>query len=175
MKSVFDTHPPLICVIISYVKEIMFWNRYPPTFWSNVTKYAVFFLKASLSYFTRPAWFLVWNVEWCSCDNLCINSLSLCNFSNPKTKSLNSHCFWQKRTISWCWKTYWPYFSTMKQIKHVKRQQYKLRMMKTWTRGVLWVPTRQYHDRQWCCWVESFYPILDALWYETPRVGLTHY
>ena len=30
--SVFDTHPPLIHVLISYVKEIMFWNRYPPTF-----------------------------------------------------------------------------------------------------------------------------------------------
>ena len=26
---VFGTHPPLIYVLISYVKEIMFWNRYP--------------------------------------------------------------------------------------------------------------------------------------------------
>ena len=28
MISVFDTHPPYIHVLISYVKEIMFWNRY---------------------------------------------------------------------------------------------------------------------------------------------------
>ena len=51
VTSVFDTHPPYTYVTISSSKEIMFWNRYPPTFWSNVTKYAVFFLKASLSSF----------------------------------------------------------------------------------------------------------------------------
>ena len=49
MTSVFDTHPPLIYVTISSVKEIRFWNRYPPTFYVDVTKYAVFFLMASLS------------------------------------------------------------------------------------------------------------------------------
>ena len=49
VTSLFDTHPPLIYVTISSSKEIMFWNRYPPTFWSDVIKYAVFFLMASLS------------------------------------------------------------------------------------------------------------------------------
>ena len=44
MTSVFDTHPPLIYVTISSVKEIGFWNRYPPTFYDDVTKYAVFFM-----------------------------------------------------------------------------------------------------------------------------------
>ena len=43
MTSVFDTHPPLIYVTISSVKEIRFCNRYPPTFYVDVTKYAVFF------------------------------------------------------------------------------------------------------------------------------------
>ena len=43
VTSVSDTHPPLIYVTISSSKEIVFWNRYPPTFWPNVTKYAVFF------------------------------------------------------------------------------------------------------------------------------------
>ena len=55
MTSLFDTHPPLIHVLISYVKEIMFWNRDPPTFWSNVIKYAVFFLKASLREFINES------------------------------------------------------------------------------------------------------------------------
>ena len=48
MTSVFDTHPPLIYVTISSVKEIRFCNRYPPTFYVDVTKYTVFFLMASL-------------------------------------------------------------------------------------------------------------------------------
>ena len=43
MTSVFDTNPPLIYVTISSVKEIRFRNRYPPTFYVDVTKYAVFF------------------------------------------------------------------------------------------------------------------------------------
>ena len=45
VTSVFDTHPSLIYVTISSSKEIVFWNRYPPTFWPNVTKYAVFFFE----------------------------------------------------------------------------------------------------------------------------------
>ena len=45
VTSVFDTHPPYTYVTISSSKEIMFWNRYPPTFWPNVTKYAVFFFE----------------------------------------------------------------------------------------------------------------------------------
>ena len=36
MTSVFDTHPPQINIKISYVKEIRFWNKYPPTFYVNV-------------------------------------------------------------------------------------------------------------------------------------------
>ena len=43
MTSVFDTHPPLIYVTISSVKEIRFWNRYPPTFYVDVIKYAFFY------------------------------------------------------------------------------------------------------------------------------------
>ena len=43
MTSVFDTHPPLIYVTISSIKEIRFCNRYPPTFYVDVTKYAVFY------------------------------------------------------------------------------------------------------------------------------------
>ena len=43
MKSVSDTHPLLIYVTISSVKEIRFWNKYPPTFYVDVTKYAFFF------------------------------------------------------------------------------------------------------------------------------------
>ena len=53
MKSVSDTHPLLIYVTISSVKEIWFCNRYPPTFYVNVTKYAVFFLMASLKSTTK--------------------------------------------------------------------------------------------------------------------------
>ena len=49
MTSVFDTHPPMINVIISYVKEIRFWNQYPPTFYANVLKIYRFFVRASLS------------------------------------------------------------------------------------------------------------------------------
>ena len=49
VTSVFDTHPPYTYVTISSSKEIMFWNRYPPTFWSNVTKYAVFFWRLPLA------------------------------------------------------------------------------------------------------------------------------
>ena len=46
MTSVFDTHPHLIYtyVTISYVKEIRFWNQYPPTFYDNVLKIYSFFL-----------------------------------------------------------------------------------------------------------------------------------
>ena len=36
MTSVFDTRPPLIYVLFSYVREIRFWNQYPPTFYANV-------------------------------------------------------------------------------------------------------------------------------------------
>ena len=43
-------HPPtLIYVLISYVKEIRFWNQYPPTFYAMSSKSAVFFLTASLN------------------------------------------------------------------------------------------------------------------------------
>ena len=37
-------HPPtLIYVLNSYVKEIRFWNQYPPTFYAMSSKSAVFF------------------------------------------------------------------------------------------------------------------------------------
>ena len=49
MTSMFDTHPPSIYVIISYVKEIRFWNLYPPTFYDNVIKIYSCFLRASLN------------------------------------------------------------------------------------------------------------------------------
>ena len=39
-----DTHPPKTNVIISFVKEIMFWNCYLPTLWQIVIKFTVFFL-----------------------------------------------------------------------------------------------------------------------------------
>ena len=48
MTSVLDTHPPLIYVLISYVKEIGFWNQYLPTFYDNVLKIYSFFFRASL-------------------------------------------------------------------------------------------------------------------------------
>ena len=41
MTSEFDTQPPLIYVIISYVKEISVWN--PPTFYDIVLKIRSFF------------------------------------------------------------------------------------------------------------------------------------
>ena len=50
MTSVFDTHPPLIFVIISYVKEIRFWNQYPPTFYDNVLKNSLFRVSLILEY-----------------------------------------------------------------------------------------------------------------------------
>ena len=45
-------HPPtLIYVLISYVKEIRFWNQYPPTFYAMSSKSAVFFWRLPLGWF----------------------------------------------------------------------------------------------------------------------------
>ena len=43
MTSVFDTHPPLINVLISQVKEIRFGNQYPLPFMPMSSKSAVYF------------------------------------------------------------------------------------------------------------------------------------
>ena len=73
-------------VIISFSKEIMFWNYYPPTFLHNVIKYSVFFdgfpklSRPNLRPFWTPVNFLklmkpdlwiffessFWTVWWCS-------------------------------------------------------------------------------------------------------------
>ena len=71
-------HPPtLIYVLISYVKEIRFWNWYPPpTFYANVLKICSFFLTPSLKFdiiffikgntFWHPSASLLW-WPWSMC------------------------------------------------------------------------------------------------------------
>ena len=88
MTSVFDTHPPLIYVTISTVKEIRFCNRYPPTFYVDVTKYAVFFLMASLiQRFTKLITIFIWQKK--SIMGLIPESLKCDSGIGPSIQYLN--------------------------------------------------------------------------------------
>ena len=49
MKFNFDPHPPNPSFIIGVIDEIMYQIDPPPTFNTNFIKFAVFFLKSSLS------------------------------------------------------------------------------------------------------------------------------
>ena len=48
MTSVFDTHPPLMYVIISYVKKLGFETSTHPPFMTMSLKFTVLFLRAPL-------------------------------------------------------------------------------------------------------------------------------
>ena len=61
ITSVFPTHPPLIYVLISYVKEIMFWNH-PTHLLRRCHKIRRVFLKASV----RDKTLKQTNNEFCS-------------------------------------------------------------------------------------------------------------
>ena len=104
MTYKFFTYPPKIYVIISYVKEIRFWNSYLPTFWLDVIKYPVFFFdrfpKTQKIYFWNGA-FLEKSEENRPPLKLKNNGGLLGGSIRGLLKALNLKIFQKKGTCAW--------------------------------------------------------------------------